>query len=212
MFVLGTALNCWGTRQEEKRLLQINHVYKSYELQNPSRSSGCEEFEAENNNDFEGLVRKYCSRLLADKRQQGTLGICLFFIWTGFWPSDFPGVAVIPTRWASEQFQWMTRFVAIPGASEIFLLCLVVNKNLPSKHKQLFCLGFFFLCVAGGWNSRHEAGSDRFVENRPGAALWAESVRREVVRVGASEVNISWQLTTPVHPTLSPLECCDKWS
>lgn len=38
----------------------------------------------------------------------------------------------------------MTRFVAIPGASEIFLLCLVVNKNLPSKHEQLFCLGFFF--------------------------------------------------------------------
>lgn len=79
---LGYCLELWRNQTgEEKRLLQINHVYKSQgELQNPSRSSGCEEFEAENNNDFEGLVRKYCSRLLADKRQQGTLGICLFLI------------------------------------------------------------------------------------------------------------------------------------
>lgn len=36
--------------------------------------------------------------------------------------------------------------------------------------------------MAGGWNSKHEAGSDRFVESRPGTALWAE-----VVRVGASK-------------------------
>lgn len=31
------------------------------------------------NNDFEGLVRKYCSRSLTDKSQQGTLGIYIFF-------------------------------------------------------------------------------------------------------------------------------------
>lgn len=72
-------------------------MYLSLRVKNPSRSDGSEELEAEKKNDFEGLVRKHCSRLLADKRQQGTLGIYLFLIWTGFWPSDFPGVAAIPT-------------------------------------------------------------------------------------------------------------------
>lgn len=46
--------------------------------------------------------------------------------------------------------------------------------------------------MAGGfahcWSSRCEAGSDRWlVKNTLGAALWAETVRREVVRVGASK-------------------------
>lgn len=41
------------------------------------------------------------------------------------------------------------------------------------------------------WSSRHEAGSDRLVKNAPDAALWAETVTREVVRVGASKRSTS---------------------
>lgn len=41
-----------------------------------------------------------------------------------------------------------------------------------------------------------------------------EAVRTEIVRIGAcfKEVNISCQLTTLVHPTLSLLEHLDMWS
>lgn len=50
--------------------------------------------------------------------------------------------------------------------------------------------------MAGGlcpcWRSRREAGSDRWlVKNTLGAALWAETARREVVRVGASKRSTS---------------------
>lgn len=68
------------------------------EVTEPRQHSECEGFdEAEKKGDFEGWVRRYCSRSLADKSQQGTLGIYIFLMPTEFWPLDFPGVAVIHT-------------------------------------------------------------------------------------------------------------------
>lgn len=71
MFILGTFLNCWGT--------------------SPSRHRGPEKLEkAEKKNDFEGLVRKYYSRSLADKSQWGTLEIYIFLIRAGVLTSSLP--------------------------------------------------------------------------------------------------------------------------
>lgn len=110
--------------------------------------NGCEEFdEAENRHDFEGLVRKCCSRSLADKSQQGTLGIYIFLMPARFWPLDFPGVAVIHTSWVYDQLPLIIPRVAVPGAAEILLLFLVLNESLASKQK-LFIFIYFFL---RGW-------------------------------------------------------------
>lgn len=107
--------------------------------------NGCEEFdEAENRHDFEGLVRKCCSRSLADKSQQGTLGIYIFLMPARFWPLDFPGVAVIHTSWVYDQLPLIIPRVAVPGAAEILLLFLVLNESLASKQKLFFFPLFFW--------------------------------------------------------------------
>lgn len=99
----------------------------------------------------------------------------------------------------------MTCVAAVPGAPEIVLLCLVVSRSLPSKHKKLFCLVFLKLWVAGGLCPLLEFQTwSWFVKNR-------DCQKRGCQSRSFKEVKVSWQMTALVHPTLSPLERCDMW-
>lgn len=99
----------------------------------------------------------------------------------------------------------MTCVAAVPGAPEIVLLCLVVSRSLPSKHKKLFCLVFLKLWVAGGLCPLLEFQTWSWLVKK------RDCQKRGCQSRSFKEVKVSWQMTALVHPTLSPLECCDMW-
>lgn len=182
------------------------------ELPSLSRHNGCEEFdEAEKNNVFEGLVRRYCSRSLADKSQQRTLWSYVFLIQTGLlasWPPWSGSDSYRLNNWTTEQLPLIICIAVVPRAAEILLLLLIANRFVIKTEIVFSEMVEWQVIHASCRSSRPEVGSDKVAcEDH----TWCCCLSRDCQSRWFREVSNSCLLVL-VPPAPSLLEHLDIWS